>query len=215
MRTLLILTFLAVTLLTIAQNEISQEDYNQATEAYNQATDFFYNKAYDQALPLVKFAITMNNGNADYWFLKSNIESRKKQLDSALYSIQTALDLAPDQSDYLLQKANTLFKLKQFEKAAASYSSTLQNQYTSDIPVNEGHVLFNRGNCWLNLKKYAEAKSDFDLAIDEGYEVAMVYHNRATAALRLGNKSDACKDFRKAVELESPISQKYVDKYCQ
>lgn len=137
-----------------------------------------------------------------------------KQLDSALISIARADELEPNQSDYLLAYGNVLFRSKEYTRAAKKYSEALAHQKISEIPINEGHVFFNRGSCWLRLEKYEKAKTDFDSAVEIGYQSAMVYHNRATALIRLEKRDLACADFNQAIELGSSKSKKYLDKYC-
>lgn len=194
---------------------ISQEAYNQAINSYNAGTDLFYQKKYESALPLLKVAVELNPHNADYWFALSSNLSGLDRLEDAYSSCSKALELEANQSDYLLLRANILFKQKKYEAAVSDYTDALKYQDTSEIPVNEGHVYFNRGNCWLYLKNYRSAKSDFDAALEAGYELANVFHNRATALLRIGKKNEACVDWQKAIDLGSPISKKSLDKYCE
>ncbi len=216
MRTLLPLFLVIITCSVSAQSEdtIGQEDYNAALEHYNLGTDLFHEKKYKEALPLLRYATQLNPYNSDYLFALSNTQNALGLLDSAVVSITRAMDMEPNESDYLMHRANVLFKLKDYRNAAADYTSALKYQSESEMPIMEEHAFFNRGNCWLYLEDYAKARADFDKAISIGYDIANVYHNRATALVRLDLRSEACKDFRKAVELGSTISGKYVDKYC-
>lgn len=216
MRLLIAILFFITGNVLIAQDDtISEEDYNLAIQSYQEATDLFYAKDYRKALPLARQAAELNRGNSDYWFLLSNAHSVLRQLDSALITIKIADGLEPNQSDYLFHYGNVLFNQEKYIIASEKYSLVLKYQSTSEIPVNEGHVYFNRGNCWLNLKKYTEAKEDFDAAIEIGYQVAMVYHNRATTLVRLNKRKDACADYKKAIQLGSKISQRQFNKYCR
>jgi tetratricopeptide (TPR) repeat protein len=197
------------------EDTLSQEDYKAALEHYNQGTDLYHEKKYKEALPLLRHATRLNPYNSDYLFALSNTQNALGQLDSAVVSITLALDMEINQSDYLMHRANILFKMKEYRRAATDYTAALKFQADTEMPIMEEHAFFNRGNCWLYLEEYAKARADFDKAIALGYDIANVYHNRATALIRLNLRSDACKDFRKAVELGSTISGKYVDKYCQ
>lgn len=203
--------------LCFAQSEdtISQADYNAALEHYNQGTDLYHEKKYKEALPLLRYATKLNPYNSDYLFALSNTQNALGQLDSAVVSITRAMDMEANQPDYLMHRANVYFKLKEYRKAATDYTSALKYQTDAEVPIMEEHAFFNRGNCWLYLEEYAKARADFDKAIELGYDIANVYHNRATVLIRLNLKSEASKDFRRAVELGSTISGKYVEKYCQ
>jgi len=202
-------------LLSQSEDTISQEAYNESLEHYNQGTDLFHEKKYKEALPLLRHATRLNPYNSDYLFALSNVQNGLGQLDSAVLSITRAMEMEPDQSDYLMHRANVLFKMKEYRLAAADYTSALKFNGEAEMPILEEHAFFNRGNCWLYVEEYAKARADFDKAIALGYDIANVYHNRATALVRLGLQSEGCKDFRKAVELGSTISGKYVEKYCQ
>lgn len=193
---------------------ISQEAYATAMKDYDAGIDLFYQKKYTQALPLLEEATELNPHNSDYWYGLSSVLNGLKRLEEAKGTITEALTLEPNQSDYLLHRANVLFKLKEYQSSIDDYTNALKHQESSDIPLNEGHVYFNRGNCWLYLEKYQNAAYDFDAALDSGYELANVYHNRATALIRLGQKSKACQDFQKAIDLGSKITGKYLTKYC-
>jgi len=142
------------TLQLFAQDDIlSEEDFNLANESYQKATELFYAKDFQKALPLIRLAIRINEGNSDYWSLRSSTHAALKQLDSALISIARADELEPNQSDYLLVYGNVLFRSKEYTRAAKKYSEALAHQKTSEIPINEGHVFFNRGSCWLRFGK--------------------------------------------------------------
>lgn len=216
-------TFIAALFVIICQcansqtDTLSQEVYNASVEAYNQGLDAFYSKDYERALPQLRLSAKLNPNFADVWYAMSSTQNALGLLDSALININKAIGLESEQPDYALQRANIYFKKKDYKKAAADYTSALKYNATADedVQIMEDHVFFNRGNCWLYLEEYAKARADFDKAIASGYDVASVYHNRATALLRLDLRSDACKDFRKAVELGSKISDKYIDKYCK
>ena len=196
-------------LVGVAQSDtISQEAYNGAIDAYNAGLDAFYSKDYKGALPQLRLSAKLNPNNADVWYAMSSTRNALGMLDSALININTAMSLEAEQPDYALQRANIYFKQK-------NYTNALKYNATAEVEIMEDHVFFNRGNCWLHLEQYAKARADFDKAIALGYDVASVYHNRATALLRLNLRSDACKDFIKAMEMDSSISAKYIDKYCK
>lgn len=212
----IVLTVLLFGFLTSYSQEatISQEDYNEAVMAYNKGIQHFYDKEYEEALPLLTRATELNPNNSDMFFALSNIYNVTKDLDEAMVKINEALTLEPNQPDYLLHRANVQYKLKNYKAAISDYSDAIKYQIESGVMIDEAKTLYNRGNCHLYLKNYAEAKADFDLAIEGGYRLYDVYHNRATANIRLNKKSEACSDYKAALELGSPISKKYITKYC-
>ena len=67
----------------------------------------------------------------------------------------------------------------------------------------------------LNLKRYAEAKQDFDTAIQLDANNNLAYTNRGVAQFNLGNKTQACQDWNTAYSKGYADAASYLEKYCK
>lgn len=77
------------------------------------------------------------------------------------------------------------------------------------LDASSSYALINRANLLTRMQRYEDALSDYQRAIEMSEEPwAVPYFNRALLHLRMGQKSAAREDLRKAKEIE-PESTKY------
>jgi tetratricopeptide (TPR) repeat protein len=100
------------------------------------------------------------------------------------------------------------FSLEQYELAVSEYERAFESmQETRDM--REGLIQgyrnaryhFNRGRALAGLKRYPEAKNEFDLAIHGEEKFARAYFERATVLEELHDRENSTWDFRFACRL--------------
>ncbi len=197
------------------QPEISSEDLELCNALYEESKLLIEEGKYDEAVGFLQQAHEIYKGNTDYTYVAAYALYKLKRLDDAADKIGWSIALEPFQSDYLVLAGNIAYKKREFEDGIGFYNKALRYQDSSQVAIDELNCIYNRGNCYLNLKNYESAERDYSsvLSIDDGN--FMAFHNRALARLRLGLKEDACQDFENAVESGSNISSKYITKHCQ
>ena len=212
---ILLLSILLVPATIAHCQEIDEEDYRASFALYEEAKLLIEEGNLDQAVDFLQQAHEFNKGNTDFTYVAAFALFKQKDYPAALKKIGWSLALEPFQSDYLVLAGNISFRAKQYEKSVGYYSKALQYQDSSEVPINELRCLYNRGTCYLNLKEYEAAVKDFSLVIDTDDENYMAYHNRGLAHINLRQGSEGCSDLQKAIDLGSPISEKYQNKYCE
>jgi Tfp pilus assembly protein PilF len=67
----------------------------------------------------------------------------------------------------------------------------------------------------LDEKNYRQALEDFTSALSADNSNAMVWYNRGIAAKYLGDNSQACSDWRKALQLGETNAAEAISKFCK
>ena len=91
------------------------------------------------------------------------------------------------------------------------YSGAIDD-YTRAIAISpKPDLYFDRGFFNMQLKKYAEAKADFDKALElHVADEQLAKHNRGICYYFLNEKENACKDWKSSGE----VSLDFLNKYC-
>ena len=76
------------------------------------------------------------------------------------------------------------------------------------LSVTKAVIYYNRGNAYLDLKRYRKAIADYDEAVRIRPRYAKVYFNRGLAYQRLGDRRLAIANYRTAYKLR-PRDRKY------
>ena len=88
--------------------------------------------------------------------------------------------------------------------------------YVIELDPNNGKSYYNRGNCKNTTGHFSDAILDLNIAIKKHPNKHNYYMSRTFAYLQLGDKEMACKDMKKAAELNSPTANKKLLEYeCQ
>lgn len=100
---------------------------------------------------------------------------------------------------------NSEYSKGNYEKAVEYYSLHLQ-KHSSPEAYN------NRGNAYIDLKKYNEAIADFTKALELKPDYAEAYLNRGTVYDELKKYNEAIADYSKAIELKPDYDLAYNDR---
>ena len=100
------------------------------------------------------------------------------------------------QAMYQKEKGNSFFKSGKWEDAVECYTKGLQLDSLNAV------LFANRAMALLKLQKYGAAITDCDCSIELDQSYTKAYARRATAHLKLGQKTKARDDFKKVLEHE-------------
>jgi tetratricopeptide (TPR) repeat protein len=132
----------------------------------------------------------INRGNA-YATLHSD--------DEALADFDMALQAEPRNLPALLGRANANYASKRLTASLDDYSRVI------DADPHSAMAYFKRGNVHLDLKAFDSAFSDYSQSLKLDANQPAVLLNRSIAAARLGHRSDAANDQRRALQLDPAI----------
>jgi len=97
--------------------------------------------------------------------------------------------------------------LAYFEEGNFRESINISNEILSFNNQVLWHPLYNRGNCFHEIKEYEKAESDFSEIIEHFPDHSLAYFNRANAREKLGNARGAKED-REMVNFLEPGNKK-------
>ena len=80
---------------------------------------------------------------------------------------------------------------------------------------NSSKALNNIGLSLAQLKKYNEALTYFNRAIEKNPASAYAYGNRGTLFYQTGDKDKACADWQRSAELGNERAYQILSKYCK
>jgi len=132
------------------------------------------------------------------------IQAIKKDLSSnnpdyALGSIDKLLQISPDNPDAYNLQGVAYLQLKKHKEAIQSFNQAIK------LDDSRYKYFYNRGNVFFEEKKFEDALSDFQKAIEknppQNPQTADLYSNRATTLALLNRREEALQDFDKAIEL--------------
>ena len=114
--------------------------------------------------------------------------------------------------EWIINRANAKLKLGDSIGAMADLKEALKAD--PNMPDNT-KVLNEIANMEMNFGNYNEAKMDFWKTIQIDPNNAEAYYGRGNAKYKLGDKSGACQDWRKSVELGYEKAFETIKKYCK
>ncbi len=102
----------------------------------------------------------------DKYFYTGGILQNKSENVSAVANYRKALEIKPTDFYVLKNMAGCLVDMQQYAEAVTLYTSLINSQQ-----VDNGRCFFNRGYCFWNLGRQAEACPDFNMAMKYGYTI--------------------------------------------
>ncbi len=115
-----------------------------------------------------------------------------------------------------IAQAQTILDLANQKRLAGQYEAAITD-YTQVIgqAPNLAAAYAERGYCFAKLKRYQEALSDLEKAIDLGFKDPLVFLNRGWAKYNLGDKQGACADWQQAEQQGYSKAGETIAAYCQ
>jgi TolA-binding protein len=119
---------------------------------------------------------------------------KNTQYKQAIENFTTAISMENNPS-YYINRGSCFYELKQYDNAISDFKQAII------LAPNEARAYAWCGNVYYVKKSYYEASEYFSKAIARAPSNAVLYLNRGNAQLKIGNKSTAVSDFRKACGL--------------
>ncbi|GHT67615.1 hypothetical protein FACS189452_05680 [Bacteroidia bacterium] len=175
--------------------------YNDRASCYRQMGQ------YDLAIEDYTQAININKTTHFLYTNRGSVYRMDKRYEEAIKDYDVALSLTTENKALILNnKGLTHDGMGDFESAVKDFLAAQQADATYLYAYN------NAGNAYYKLKKYAEAKEQYNKAIEINPNFGEAYLNRGIVLEML--REDACADWSKAAELEIKIANSYIAKQC-
>ena len=210
---LLCLTFVLTFNLVSAQ--INVDALNKPIELINQANVDMRAGNYSQAIPLLREAIKLDSTKRDAFILLNRAFYELKDSNSQIENLKKAKSIYTDDDEFPYHLGKIYQKANKLNAAIAEYSTAIKfgKANGEDYEIVYDYYA-NRGICYLKQNKFANAVSDFDYAIKLNNTKGSIYTNRGIALFQMKRKDEACKSWKKALELGQNVQQ-YLKKYCK
>ncbi|WP_068471738.1 tetratricopeptide repeat protein [Saccharicrinis aurantiacus] len=158
-------------------------------ELYDEASDDFNNKNYEEAL--VKFTKVIDESIPEHsaYFRRGYCYYYLGEYEKAIYDTERAFELVPKDHRYFYLKAQSYDKLKQIDIC----------QYYLNLAIafkpNKLYYYKYRSALNLELGNYKKAEFDFDVLIGKNPNDWNSYYGRGLSKFNQKNKTDACIDW--------------------
>ena len=166
------------------------------------------NKQYAQAVAYFKKSIIRKKDDADRYDAIATAEVFLQNYKSAVEYENHAIRLDPGQSDYYLNRGFAKLKLNQFENAIQDLSISLSKEKS-----DKGY--FDRAVAYSQLKMYAKAIDDFNASLSMNADNAEAIYYRGLTFKYMNRNDEACKDFKRSLELGFKDASEAIELYCK
>jgi len=129
------------------------------------------------------------------------IHARNKRYEEAEKAFKTAIEQNPNLPDAYNGLANVYNAMRRFDDAAAMSAKAQELQAASGVGAADAGSVFNQGVILWNSGKIAEAKVQFEKAVELDPNMAEAHYWLGMANLNEGKVSEAVGFFEKYVEL--------------
>lgn len=170
-----------------------------SSEEYDERAHQLYNEGqYDEALDVLRDGLALYPNSVELHIGVGYARLAREEYAWARQSFEKAIVLDPDHEDALAGLGETLLKFGQQEQAVAVFRRVLELGYSDDIDL-----MLQVGRALFRENIYDEAKSFFDVAVQEAPELAEAAACLGYAHHQLGNEDVALTELRRALELDA------------
>ena len=162
---------------------------------YNLAWEKMSLKKYNEAIYLLKKAVTEYKYSGDIYNNLGTSYFSTSRYDSAIYFYSKALECQPNTALYWANRGGVKFFTKDYMGALSDYNKSLE------IDPNSVNSWYNIGNTKLNIQDYEGAIASYNKVITMDPENGEAFYHRGLAFTKINKTSDANIDFIKAKEL--------------
>jgi tetratricopeptide (TPR) repeat protein len=127
----------------------------------------------------------------------------------AIISLTKAIELDSNYKDAYYLRAYSNHRYGKFEAAIDDYSKTIE------FDPNHDEAYYFRGVVKGTINDFSGAISDYSKAIEINPKNGEAFHNRGMMRFNLGMKDSACADFQMAKNLQIPIADSAMLRYCK
>lgn len=176
-------------------NEAIRLNPNDARYYGNRAKVHVLKKEFDRAIADSDQSLRIDAGYANAYLIRGSAFYAKGDSARALADYSKAIQLGFNGSDAHHNRAIVHVLNRKYDLAIADYTEAIRRRPNADSYNNRGHAHASKND--LN-----RAIADFAAAINSDATYVLAYVNRGASYERLGRKSDAISDYRKALLLD-------------
>jgi len=194
-------------------NALSDLDSSKLLDSTNYKLYYHYGRAYllsgfsDQALNFFLKANSMNSLDSDVHNNLGIIYTKNGDFDKSITEETIAISIDSTKADYFANRGWAKFQLKQFDIALSDFNKALV------IKPNET-IRANRGMCYFEMREFRSAINDFTQVINASPNSRDIIYQRGLAFKKINEKTSACADLAKSLELGLEISKSEMIGYC-
>ncbi|GEM_PF-768266 len=186
--------------------DLAIADYSKFLELSPNNIDVLYARAgvykqvaeFDKAIADYSKVIEIDPSYRDIYFDRAYSYIRLKDYENAKSDLISQLKISPKDFKSLANLINVKKELKLFDEALVDYDKLL-DEFPNQPDL---HILYNnRASLYRETNRPKEALVEIEKALKSNKKYAIGYFNRAGIYLDLGDESNACKDFKKALSL--------------
>ncbi|MEM1136919.1 MAG: tetratricopeptide repeat protein [Bacteroidota bacterium] len=195
--------------------DVSLEYNKEAADLNDKGYKLLQEKNYKAAETYFKEAIAIEKTNITYFENLGQVYKKTRSFENMLKNYQLAIVYFPEEPDLYYYCGDALQALKRYNKALEAYDKAILMSGDDETVEYLYLYYFNRGNTYLKMERFRSALRDFNktIALEPYYHGA--FNNRGYTKFNLQDKTGACYDWRKALELGNKTVGKYITKYCE
>lgn len=163
----------------------------------------------ESALIDMNKCIELNSTDAYAYYSRGHVLSDLKQYDKAIEDYKIAIKLKPDFSIAYNNIAWVKFLQKQYTQALVYADQAVKLDNTNSVAIDT------RAEIKFNLNDYKGCIEDANSAILLNPKIANCYLLKGRSYYRLGEKTEACVEWQRAVDIGNIDALDFLSQYCK
>ena len=184
--------------------EIAYQGYNNLGNLYRTQ------KKYNDALNNFNISISLNNQCMECYYNRAKTFEKLNDLEQAINDYSSVIKLNSSYSNAYYDRGNVKVKKKDYFGAINDYNKALTLESTSKHLIH-----YNRGMTYTYVKKYKEAKNDFEQYILTDNSNAEAYYNLAICCYNLNDLNNACIYANESLKLGYLSAKELIKASCE
>ena len=175
---------------------------------YYMGKAYLLNKQYDRATDYFKKSIQVKSDDPDRYDGLATAEMGSVNYKSAIEAETRAIQLDSTQGDFFVNLGFAELKLGYFKKAIEDLTKALSLEKSDK-------AYFDRAVAYSQLKKYSNAMEDFNASLSMNPGNAEAIYYRGLTLEYMNRKVEACRDFKRSLELGFTEAAQSIKVYCK
>jgi len=164
----------------------------------------------------IKFSLSEERLSAANEFNKGVDYMRSEQYELAVKAFDMAIQMEEGCNKCIYSRGLSLFLMEDYQSAIRDWETVYKRNYRKkEVRPKLSEAYLKIGNKYLNEKKYNIAVVIYGKALEYTPEEINVLNNRANAYFLMGDKVNACLDWKKMKDLGADEANKYLEAYCE
>lgn len=211
---LLLMIFSVLSLTGWGQMDV--RELNKPIELLAQANANIEKGNYPEAVQELLAAARLNPNLRDIYLSLNTACSYTNQTDILKEYLKKAKTIFLEDDELCYYLANIYQNEGNYTQAIEEYTEAIKYAKINGEDFDLVYAYYqNRANCYLKRNEFAKAIPDFTYALKLQPDNGPTYTNRGIAYYKTGQKTEACKDWRKAQSLGISSAAIYVKRYCR